>query len=246
MMEQKIALVTGVSGGLGAAMARHFRQQGYYVYGAARTAPQEGVCDEFIPCDLTDPAARKELSSRFQRLDLLVNNAGIGSYATWQELGEDGVRRLFEVDFFAPVALTMDLLDALTAAQGSVVNISSVAAEVPVACMGAYNAAKAALRMFSESLRPELSARRIRVLTVLPGRINTGFSKRALGGRKVPSTPGWGITSPEGLAKTVWRALRRGRRSVIYPWWYGAVITFVRRFPAVNEWGNRRAWDLNG
>lgn len=246
MKEQKIVLVTGISGGLGAAMARHFRQQGYYVYGAARTAPQEGCCDEFIACDLTDPAARKALAERFERLDVLVNNAGIGSYATWQELGEEGLRKLFEVDFFAPVALTMDLLEPLTAAKGAVINISSVAAEVPVACMGAYNSAKAALRMFSESLRPELSARRIRVLTVLPGRINTGFSKRALGGRKVPSTPGWGASTPEGLAKTVYRAFLRGRRGVIYPWWYGAVIAFVRRFPAVNEWGNRRAWDLNG
>ena len=241
----KRALITGVSGGLGAAMAREFRRRGWHVTGVCRTVPAGDVCDEFITCDLTDPAAVSRLAESVGTLDLLINNAGIGAYASWEELDEASLRRVMEIDFFAPVALTKALLPALARSRGAVINISSVAAVVPVACMGAYNAAKAAIAMFSESLRPELHARGIRVLTVLPGRIDTGFSKRAVGGRIVPETPGRTASSAEGLARRVYRALMWRRRRLIYPAWYAAPIAFIRHFPAVNEYFNRKVWGLN-
>ena len=241
----KRVLITGVSGGLGAAMAREFRRRGWHVIGVCRTAPAADLCDEFIPCDLTDPAAVARLGASVETLDVLVNNAGIGAYAAWEELDDASLRKLMEIDFFAPVALTKSLLPALARTRGAVINISSVAAEVPVACMGAYNAAKAALAMFSESLRPELHARGIRVLTVLPGRIDTGFSKRAVGGRQVPETPGRTASSAEGLARRVYRAFVRRRRRLIYPAWYAPAIAFIRHFPAVNEYFNRKLWGLN-
>ncbi len=241
----KRALITGVSGGLGAAMAREFRRHGWFVTGVCRTAPAGDVCDEFIICDLTDPAAVSRLAESVGTLDLLINNAGIGSYASWEELDEASLRRLMEIDFFAPVALTKALLPALARSRGAVINISSVAAVVPVACMGAYNAAKAAIAMFSESLRPELHSRGIRVLTVMPGRIDTGFSKRAVGGRTVPETPGRTASSADGLARRVYRALMWHRRRLIYPAWYVAPIAFIRHFPAVNEYFNRKLWGLN-
>ena len=85
----------------------------------------------------------------------------------------------------------------------------------------------------------------IRVLTVLPGRIDTGFSKRAVGGRQVPETPGRRASSAEGLARRVYRAFVRRRRRLIYPAWYALAIAFIRHFPAVNEYFNRKLWGLN-
>ena len=99
--------------------------------------------------------------------------------------------------------------------------------------------------MFSESLRSELHARGIRVLTVFPGRIDTGFSKRAVGGRQVPETPGRRASSAAGLARRVYRAYVRRRRRLIYPVWYAPAIAFIRHFPAVNEYFNRKLWGLN-
>lgn len=242
------AVITGVSGGLGLALAARFRRGGFTVAGIARSEPPAGAVDRFIAADLTVPAERRravaELTAAFGRVDVLINNAGIGSYATWEELDEIDLRRVFEIDFFAPVALTRELIGPLAASRGTVINISSMAAHIPVACMGAYNAAKAALRMFSETLRMETRGRGIQVLDVCPGRINTGFSKRALGARQVPETPGRSSSDAAVFADRVFAACRRKRWSLTYPIWYGPVAFFIRLFPGVCLRVNRKIWKL--
>lgn len=249
MKREQIAVITGVSSGLGLAMARRFRCEGFFVIGISRNAPPEETVDDFIATDLTDTESRVraagEIGKKYGRVDVLVNNAGIGSYSRWEDLAEEDLRKLMEIDFFAPVAFTKLLLELLEECHGTVVNISSVAAYVPVGCMGAYNAAKAALKMFSETLRIELAPRRIHVLNVCPGRIDTGFSSRAVGAMQPPETPGRGSSSPDTLAKRVFRAYTRGKREVIYPRWYRPVIWFVRHFPGINDMANRKVWDLD-
>ncbi|MGE4563600.1 MAG: SDR family NAD(P)-dependent oxidoreductase [Victivallaceae bacterium] len=242
-------LITGITGGFGRALGAEFKRRGFRVIGSSRRTPGDDGCfDEFIAADLSHTDGVRSLAARLRErgdtLDVLVNNAGIGSYATWEELGEHQLRQLMEIDFFAPATLTLELLPLLAASRGTVINISSVASEVPVACMGAYNSAKAALRLFSESLRPEVAGRGIKVLSVLPGRVETGFSAHALGDRKPPETPGRGAASPEALARRIFCAYAKGRREVVYPRWYSLVIEFVRNFPAVNEAVNRRIWKL--
>ncbi len=243
-----VAVVTGASSGLGRAMAREFRRNGYFVVALCRRPPEDDVCDRFLATDLTDAASRRAavevLNAEIGRVDVLVNNAGIGSYATWEELSEEALRHEFELDFFAPVALTRALLPRLAASRGCVVNVASMAALVPVGCMGAYNAVKAAFRMYSLTLRMELPRGGVHVLSVCPGRIDTGFSSRAAGGRKPPETPGRTSSRPEALARKVFHACRRRRREVIYPGWYRLPAWFVQFFPGVNEWINRRIWKL--
>ncbi len=244
----KIAVVTGASSGLGRAVAREFRRNGCTVVALCRRAPAPDTADRFLAVDLTDAAQRTAAAAaierEFGRVDVLVNNAGIGSYATWEELSEEELRREFELDFFAPVELTRLLLPLLAQTGGSVVNISSVAAHVPVGCMGAYNAVKAALRMYSLTLRMEVAGRGIHVLNVCPGRIDTGFSSRALGGRKPPETPGRTASSAERFAEKLFFACRKRRRELVYPGWYRPVIWFARCFPGVVERANRRVWHL--
>ena len=243
-----VAVVTGASSGLGRAVAREFRRNGCTVIALCRRAPEPETADRFLAVDLTDAEQRARaaatIEQEFGRVDVLVNNAGIGSYATWEELSEEELRREFELDFFAPVELTRLLQPSLEKAHGSIVNISSVAAHVPVGCMGAYNAVKAALRMYSLTLRMEVAGRGIHVLNVCPGRIDTGFSTRALGGRRPPETPGRTSSSAEVFAQKLFRACRKHRRELVYPGWYRPVIWVARHFPGVVERANRRIWRL--
>ena len=245
MSTRKIAVVTGASSGLGRAMARKFRNEGFYVVAVSRKAPEDGVCDRHISADLTDSvsleAAAKEIL-QLERVDIFVNNAGIGAYAKWDELKEDELRRLMELDFFAPVLLTTKVLPVIRGSRGCVVNISSAAGLLPVACMGAYSAAKAALRMFSDTLKIE--ERDIHVVTVFPGRINTGFGSRACGCREVPNTPSHGSETPEALADRVFKAYKRRKRHLIYPGWYRFVIGFTLKFAKIYEKGSRKVWKI--
>ena len=141
-------------------------------------------------------------------------------------------------------ALTKELLGCVAAARGAVINISSAAAYIPVACMGAYNAVKAALRMFSVTLQMEVAGRGVHVLNVCPGRVDTGFSSRALGGRKPPETPGRTSSSAEVFAQKVFNAYRKRKRELVYPGWYWFAIVFARWFPGCCERINRRVWQL--
>ena len=245
MSTVKTAVVTGASSGLGRAMARKFKQEGFYVVAVSRKAPEDGVCDRHISADLTDAASLAQAAQeilRLENVDVFINNAGIGAYAKWDELKEEELRRLMELDFFAPVLLTAKVLPVLRKSKACVVNISSAAGLLPVACMGAYSAAKAALRMFSDTLKVE--ERDLHVVTVFPGRISTGFGSRACGCREVPNTPSHGSETPEELAKRVYKAYKRKKRSLIYPVWYRFVIGVMLRFPGIYEKGSRKVWKI--
>ncbi len=248
-MQTKYALITGGTHGLGLAMAEKFGSAGFKVILCARKLPDElnGRFD-FLSADLSVPGEAVRLAAavreQYGRLDVLINNVGIGVYAKWDELETAELRKLFEVDFFASAELSGELLPLLKESRGCMINISSMAGKLPVCCMGPYSAVKAALFMFSETLRME-NAGEINVITVCPGRIDTGFSKRAIGGRKVPETPGNKSATPEKLAEKVYRTYRRGGRSVVYPAWYGAAVWFARLFPGLYSRISRRVWELD-
>ena len=243
----KVALVTGSSSGLGCAIANELRQNDFRVIGLGRKRPADAVDGDFIECDLSDPAAVEKIPSEVakltDRLDLLVNNAGFGGYATWEELPAAELRRMFEVDFFAPVRLAQMLLPCLSKSSGCIVNISSVAALAPVPCMGAYSAVKAALKSFSETLRAEASLQNVRVVTVCPGRISTGFSSRAITLRDCPDTPGNKV-DPAKFAHSVYKAVKRNSRQLIYPKWYTFFIKFTRIFPELYMRMALKVWKL--
>ena len=230
---RKVALVTGSSSGLGAAVAAELLKRNYRVIGLGRRKAGDIDDADFIVCDLNDPAAVEqvpaELARRTDRLDMLVNNAGFGGYATWEELPTAELRRMFEVDFFAPVRLAQLLLGKLSETRGAIINISSVAALAPVPCMGAYSAVKAALKSFSQTLRAEASLQNVRVLTVCPGRISTGFSSRAIRMRECPETPGNNV-DPARFARRVVNSAERNRALIVYPGWYRFFIAFTGIF----------------
>ena len=243
----KTALVTGSSSGLGKAIAQELARRNCRVIGLGRKKPDGVPEGDFIVCDLSDQSSVEaipdELAKRTDRLDILVNNAGFGGYATWEELPQTELRRMFEVDFFAPARLAQMLLPKLSENSGFIINIASVAALAPVPCMGAYSAVKAALASFSATLRAEASLQKVKVLTVCPGRISTGFSSRAIILRECPETPGNNVSTGKFARKVVDSALK-GKLRVIYPGWYRLFIAFTRLFPSTYMRMALKVWKL--
>jgi len=98
--------------------------------------------------------------------------------------------------------------------------------------MGGYCASKSALSMITKALRAELFYDNIKIIEVIPGRINTGFSSRSLGSKKVPDTPSGG-TSPEDFAKYVVKNILKGKEIIFYPFWYKYFLVFVKIFKKI-------------
>ncbi len=240
----KVILITGVSKGLGKALAKKFKEEGFSVCGVSRSIPDFDI-DYHIQADLTLKEHIDKVYSlffkRFNRLDVLINNAGIGLYESWKDAKEEDLRTLCELNFFSYVFMTQKFLDALIETKGSIINVSSVAGKLYVPYMGAYCASKYAINAFSDSLRAELKPYGVHVLNLIVGRINTGFSKRALGSKKPPETPFSG--SPEKFAEVVFKAYKKKKREVTYPFWYKFFIAFGRVFPDVYDYLALKSWE---
>ncbi|WP_067186579.1 SDR family oxidoreductase [Microtetraspora niveoalba] len=208
MTERPVALVTGASRGVGAAVARALAPTHDLVLGGRDRAALDAVCAELPgarpwPVELTAVTASDvEAVDRLDRLDLLVHSAGVARIGDVGETPVEEWRRTFEVNLFAVAELTRLLLPALRAARGQVVLINSTSGQRVNAGWGAYAASKFALRAFADALRLEEHPNGVRVATVYPGRIATDMQKDVReqeGGDYDPSR----YIAPESVAKAV-------------------------------------------
>lgn len=246
-MEKRIILISGVSSGIGKALASKFQNEGFTVVGVSRTAPAEDLrIDLWIQGDLTLAASRAEVfnavKSKYGRLDILVNNAGKGIYEVWQNTSEADLRDIFELNFFVVVEITKLFLPLLIASRGTLINVSSVAGKIHVPCMGPYCATKSALNAFTDTLRVELHSSGVRVLNIMPGRINTGFSSRSLGSMTPPHTPG--ALLPEKFADKVFAVFLSRKNEFIYPSWCRFFIPLMKLFRGFYERENIKRWGI--
>ena len=183
-MTNRVALVTGATSGIGHETARMLADHGYRVYAAGRRVERlkplahKGVTA--VQMDLTDSASIQKAVARIlqkeKQVDLLVNNAGYGSYGPVEQVSIDEVRRQFEVNLFSLARLTQLVLPAMRRAErGRIVNTSSMAGRM-VTYMGAwYHATKYALEAFSDALRMETRPFGIDVVLIEPGAIATNW-----------------------------------------------------------------------
>ncbi|MDI2130907.1 SDR family oxidoreductase [Yinghuangia seranimata] len=181
-MTGRVALVTGASSGIGAAVAEALVARGYRVLGTTRdpasvAAPLPGV--RYLALDLTDEDSVKACAAAAGDVDVLVNNAGESQSGPLEELPMDAVRRLFETNVFGAVRLTQLLLPGMRArGYGRVVMVGSMLASFPLAYRSSYVASKAAMKGFASAARREVSRYGVGITTVEPGSINTGISGR--------------------------------------------------------------------
>lgn len=182
-----VVLVTGVSAGIGLAVANAFAAKGFEVFGTSRdpssTQPIPGV--ELVQLDVTDAAsvsaAVASVIRRAGRIDILVNNAGIGIIGAAEESSVAQARQLFDTNFFGLVRLTREVLPHLRAqGSGRIINIGSVLGLLPAPYAALYSASKHAVEGYSESLDHETREFGVRVSVVEPGFTKTSFGANAV------------------------------------------------------------------
>lgn len=183
--DRPLALVTGASRGIGAAVARALAPGFDLLLGgrdaaALRQLTQELPGANAWPVELTDLDAVAEATAGIERLDVLVHSAGIGVLGSVADTSATTWRRQFDVNVVAVAELTRLLLPALRAARGRVVLINSGAGLRARGGWASYAATKFALRAFADALREEESRHGVRVTSVHPGRVDTDMQRRVV------------------------------------------------------------------
>jgi NAD(P)-dependent dehydrogenase (short-subunit alcohol dehydrogenase family) len=222
----RVAVITGASSGIGAELGRALAGRGWRCVLLARRedllrALADEIDGEPEVCDVSDRAQVEAVAARVlerhPRIGLLVNNAGIpGGTGDFLAIEPERLERLLAVNFFGTVWPTRAFVPGLQAAAPShLVNMVSVAGTVAI---GPYSASKHAQLAFSRSIASQLRPRRIRVLTVKPGYVETeGFPQRSrMGplGRRL-------VVDPPYVVERVLKALDRGRSEITIPPYYG-------------------------
>ena len=176
-----VAIVTGASGGIGEATARALQAAGYRVFGTYRRPPAAKLAGvEYLACDVTSDEAVQtavgQVLAKAGRVDLLVNNAGVGLIAGAEESSLEQAKSLFDVNLFGVFRMTKAVLPPMRRqGSGRIVNISSVMGLIPAPFMALYAASKHALEGYSESLDHEVRATGVRVVLVEPAYTRTSF-----------------------------------------------------------------------
>ncbi|MGP4016654.1 SDR family oxidoreductase [Saccharopolyspora sp. 5N708] len=182
MPERPIALVTGASRGIGAAVARSLSDTHDLLLGGRDADALRELVDELPgarpwPVELTDHGAVAAAVADIQRLNVVVHSAGLIELAPVANARSDTWRRTFELNLFAVTELTRLLLPALRVAKGHVVLVNSGAGLSAKPNWGSYAASKFALRAFADVLRAEEAANGVRVTSVFPGRTVTDMQR---------------------------------------------------------------------
>jgi short-subunit dehydrogenase len=181
--ERGIALVTGASSGIGLVTAQALKRDGYRVFGTSRKQmPDTADGITMLICDVTDDAsvqaAVDEVLNRTGRIDLLVNNAGIGLLGGAEESSSAQAKTIFDVNVFGVLRVTNAVLPVMRRQRrGRIVNMSSVLGLIPAPYNALYSATKHAVEGYSESLDHEVRTQGIRVVLVEPGVTRTSFEE---------------------------------------------------------------------
>jgi short-subunit dehydrogenase len=271
--EGAVVLVTGGSRGLGLAIARRFAGTKVRLVLASRKMQelqqaQASLLAEFphlepedfylVACDLAQPAECKRLVeetiSRYGRIDVLVNNAGIIEVGPIESQPVEAFERAMQVNFMAAMYVTWAALPHLRAQQplegnrrAAIVNIASLGGKIAVPHMLPYSAAKFALVGFSEGLHAELRGKGIRVTTVCPGLMRTGGEDHAQFVGDVEferrwfdlaaKTPGVAVTAAYA-ANVIYRAVEQGRAEITISPQAWLAARFGGLAPETLQWAN--------
>ncbi len=180
--DRPVALVTGASSGIGKETALALVAAGFNVVGTSRdtsrVTPLDGVT--FLGLDVASDAsvaaAVQEVSERFGRIDVLVNNAGVGSMGAAEETSVEQAQSVFDTNVFGVMRMVNEVLPHMRAQRrGRIINISSVLGFLPQPYMAVYAASKHAIEGYTESLDHEVRDHGVRALLVEPAYTRTGF-----------------------------------------------------------------------
>lgn len=232
-MQPHVVIVTGASTGIGAATAELFGRKGWAVVLAARSqdklqklaAEMTAAGSQVLaaPTDVTvkgdiETLVQKTLAE-FGRIDVLINNAGVGISGTLETVDLEKLRYVFDLNVFAPLALLQAVVPVMKAQHdGVIVNVSSIVESTPIIYTAGYGASKAALSYFSQSAAIELAAYGIDVIKVVPGNTESEFESNKLAAGQFVSKEALlaktGVFKPvkaEAVAQSIWDAVMKHR-----------------------------------
>ena len=247
-LKDKVIWITGSSSGIGAALARRYSELGAQLILSARNLKTlEKVrlsCSypeniKILELDLVDSEGMKgkveAAIGLFDRIDILINNAGISQRSFVSETLLDVDRRIFEVNYFGTIALTKALLPHfMMNKKGQLVVISSVVGKIGTPLRSSYSASKHALHGFFDSLRAECHDDGLEVTLICPGFVNTDVSINALTakgekqGTKDKATAN-GL-SPDIFAKKAIKAIYRRKQEIVIGGFLEVLAVYVKRF----------------
>jgi short-subunit dehydrogenase len=237
----KVVIITGASEGIGAQLAQRLRGRGAHLALAARNARAESDNDLIHRGDLTDESVRNSLIAktieRWGRIDILINNAGRGSYYSTIDTPIDEARALFELNFFVPCELARLSAPYIRASKGSIVNVSSIAGQIALPWLPFYSASKFALASITTTLRAQLQPDGVHVMGVFPGYVNTGFQDHATGQAppdQVTKGKRFAVTVEE-CAEAILNGIEKRKRMVVTPRSGWPLVWASRLFPAFVE-----------
>lgn len=246
-------IVTGASSGIGEALARAWARRGATVVLSARDeSALVRIADEIQrddagkaivrAGDVTREDVRSALIATARdktgRLDVLVNNAGLGYYGSVARIDARELEALFALNVVAPLRLAQLAIDPLTRTGGCIVMVSSLAGVIAAPRMGAYAASKFALEALSMSLRAELVGTGVRVVVVRPGPVDTSFRAHSVTTDGTPGVrpPGARAQAPAQVAERTIRAVERGIAVVETSPYVRFVSATARVAPAATRW----------
>jgi short-subunit dehydrogenase len=228
-IRDKIVLITGASQGIGAATAAALARRGAKLAITARS--EERLQSLKLPGafivagDLLKPEDRRRIVestlAEYGRIDVLINNAGVGTYAPAHEAPLDHARAIFELNFFALLEMAQLAGAGMRERRsGTIVNVSSVVGLVTLPWSTLYSASKYAVCSLTDGLRAELRPYGVHVMAVCPGYVRTEFQGHVLAGRSPGRLAGtrnrFAITADE-CAEAIVRGVERNARMVLTP-----------------------------
>lgn len=226
-IKNKVVMITGASKGIGKSLAMEFVKNGAIVVLAARSADQLKMLESTLKSydgevfsvflDLTSKksieSAVKEVIYKYGRIDMLINNAGVGLFDNISDSKNEYVKKLFETNFFGPLFLIQNVLPYMRKRKiGMIVNISSAISKHSLFYQGIYSASKAALERITEALSIEEHKNGIKTLLVIPDRTRTNFRSNVLGNKKFAKLPfKLPESSPDSIAKKIIKSIVKGK-----------------------------------
>jgi uncharacterized protein len=255
-LDGKVVVVTGVSMGIGEAIAQAFAAQGASVVLLSRdTARAEAARNRIgftertaaLSCDVRHSEEIDRVLGltlhHFKRIDIWVNNAGHGLLDSVAEVDMAACRELFETNFFGALSAMQAVIPVMRQqGGGAIINVSSVAGHIPLPFHATYSATKFALNAIGKAAGVELKGDGIHILTVCPGYVRTAFSENSVRGNELKRVrPGSvrGITA-ERVANATLQGYLKKKREVIVPWTMHIPVKLYQLFPGLVEWGMGR------
>jgi short-subunit dehydrogenase len=236
----QIVLITGASSGIGKQLAVDFAKRRAVVIGCGRSIErlkevlkevrQTSPTSLMMGCDVSDPdqvhGMIEKILSDYGRVDILINNAGIGMRKPFYETDLAVVEEIMRINYFGAVYCTHKLLPSMIARHsGHIVNISSGAGKIGTLNMAAYCASKYAMNGWSESLYHELLPLGVKVSLVCPGPVHTGFSRDFSDSE--PKSPPSMFVATSDVSRAVIQTIERDRFELVMPRWL-ALMCWVK------------------